>query len=179
MPPSGVNLIALVSKLTRTALILSASISKCAQILGQLGLKLEVAGVSKQADLVGCPMNQFPQIHRASLESLAKILGAKQREHVRDQPRQLLSAGGDLAEDLVFLVGPRALQRRKSSVSPSTRVIGVLNSWLATSMNAVFNWPARASSSLARTNSRLADCSSATSRLPLRQQVRTARLPGG
>ena len=28
-------------------------------------------------------------------------------------------------------------------------MIGVLNSWLATSMNAVLSWPARASSSLA------------------------------
>ncbi len=28
----------------------------------------------------------------------------------------------------------------KSSLRPRTSVIGVLNSWLATSMNAVFNW---------------------------------------
>ena len=53
--------------------------------------------------------------------------------------------------------GRSGLESRKSSVRPSTKVIGVLNSWLATSMNAVLIWPARASSSLARTSSSLAD----------------------
>ena len=43
-------------------------------------------------------------------------------------------------------------------------MIGVLNSWLATSMNAVLSWPARASSPLASISRALASCSSAISR---------------
>ena len=39
-----------------------------------------------------------------ALEGLAEILGAKQGQHVGDQPGELPAAGRDLAEDLLLLV---------------------------------------------------------------------------
>ena len=58
-----------------------------------------------------------------------------------------------------------------NSVRPRTRVIGVLNSWLATSMKAVLSCPARANSSLARKSCPLAVWSCDDQPLPFGQQL--------
>ena len=77
-----------------------------AQVGRHLDLEVELSGIHEWPDLIDDTPEQLDEIGRAALEGPAEVLGAEQRQHVGDQAGKLAAAGGDLAEDILLVVGP-------------------------------------------------------------------------
>ena len=171
-PPSGVNLIALVSRLTTLAAILSASISKVPRSSASSTFRWRWRAWTNGDDLVGDAAEQRGQVDRGALERLAEVVGPHQGERVGDELGELPGARRRSARRAPAPARcGSGSSSRSSSLRPRTSVIGVLNSWLATSMNALLSWPASSSSWLARVSWSVGRLELGDQPLPLGQQL--------
>ncbi len=99
-------MIALVSRLTRTAPILSASTSNVPRSLATRTWNSWRRTLRNGRTWSTTRPISIVEIDRLTLERLAEILGAEQRQHAGDQPGELTPARRDLPQDLLLLVRP-------------------------------------------------------------------------